>query len=307
MKLHFFLPILVILVMATPVAAQTATDWNTYSFITPDKWHSFKDKDHIILSQSQNRNEGCAITIIAPQVSSGDLETDAKSVFGLMYPDWQFRFTGEKQYTLSKGYTAQGFEYFMMEAPVHKMRPDGFYYDYEDGVACVIGFNKQVVIVSARHNRLLSCYCFHHYENWGRFFNSFKITNQTAPKYTEEAVSKRIIGSWLAMGSGALTEYIFAANGNYQFIGAYSSASKTTRGSDDYLEIKTSSWKGDGSYTIRNDQLLFKRYNDKNAEQVRFRFDKVNHGGTGWKDRLYMLKVSSGDGKEYEVCYEKGK
>jgi hypothetical protein len=33
----------------------------------------------------------------------------------------------------------------------------------------------------------------------------------------------------------------------------------------------------------------------------------VNHGGTGWKERVYMLKVSTVDGKEYEVGYEKEK
>ncbi len=34
-----------------------------------------------------------------------------------------------------------------------------------------------------------------------------------------------------------------------------------------------------------------------------FRFEKVNHGGTGWKDRIWMLKKD--ETGERELCYEK--
>ena len=36
---------------------------------------------------------------------------------------------------------------------------------------------------------------------------------------------------------------------------------------------------------------------------MRFRFEEVNHGGTGWKDRLWLLTRDSAG--EVEVCYEK--
>ncbi|HYF30249.1 MAG TPA: hypothetical protein VD993_03925 [Chitinophagaceae bacterium] len=280
-----------------------AFNWSNYSFIMPDKWTVSKTNQYTLLSQSP-AGEGCLITIFPPQPSSGNLETDARSLFNQMYPGWKFRNTGEKQYRILKGYTTQGLEYCMMEGDMHKMRPDGYYYDYEDGAVWVISMGKQVAIVTGRHNRLLSCYCHHYYENWRRFFNSFTVKNQLPPKNTEDA-SKRIIGGWMAIGGMALTEYIFAANGNYQFIGAYGTTSKVTEGYNDYLQIKTSAWKGDGTYSIRGNQIIFKKYGSQTADQVRFRFEKVNHGGTGWKDRLYMLQVSVADGKEFEVCYEK--
>lgn len=303
MKPAYF-TLLTTIVMTAHVAAQKNTfEWNNYSFIVPEQWFITKNNDHILLTQAQSM-EGCVLTILPPQPSSGNLETDAKNIFNLMYPGWQFRHTGEKQYDLSHGYTPQGLEYFMMEAPMHKMRPDGFYYDYEDGAAWVIRMGNQVAIVAGRHSRLLACYCNHRYDYWRRFFNSFTVKDQAPAKPTEE-VPKRIIGSWMASGSGALTEYIFSANGNYQFIGAYGTSSTVTRGSYDYLEIKTSAWKGDGSYTIKGNQITFKKYGQK-PDAVKFRFEKVNHGGTGWKDRLYMLKTGLTDGKEFEVCYEKG-
>lgn len=299
------LVLFIMVVMAAPLAAQTDPfDWNRYQYIAPEKWYTQKTQDAIWLAQSQSITEGCVITILPPQPSSGNLETDAKNIFNLMYPGWQYRFTGEKQYDISKGYTLQGLEYCMIEAPMHKMRPDGYYYDYEDGAVWVIGLGKQVAIIAGRHNRLLACYCHHQYESWRRFFNSFTVKGQPPVKNTEDP-AKRIIGDWMAMGSGALTEYIFAANGNYQFIGAYGTTSAVTRGYTDYIEIKSSAWKGDGSYSISNDRLTLKTHGSNKPEQIRIRFEKVNHGGTGWKDRLYMLKVSVADGKEFEVCYEK--
>lgn len=284
---------------------QGSFDWNSYSFTAPEKWYSNKTKEFINLSQTPNNAEGCLITILPPQLSGGNLETDVRSIFDQMYPGWQYRNNGEKQYDISKGYTPQGLEYCMMEAPMRKPRPDGYYYDYEDGAVWVISMGNKIAIVAGRHNRLKECRCFSQYEYWRRFFNSFAIMNQQ-PSKMEGDLPKRIIGSWMASGSGALTEYIFAANGNYQFIGAYGTTSTVSRNYDEYLLIKSSSWSGDGKYTLNGNQITLKKYGDKNAEQIPFRIEKVNHGGTGWKERLYMLKTGSSDGKEYEVIYEKG-
>jgi hypothetical protein len=286
------------------MTAAAQSDWNSYSFIAPAKWFITTAKDHVQLSQSQTE-QGCVITIIEPQASSGNLEKDVANVFGLMYPGWSFRNTGAKQYDLATGYTPQGLEYCMMEANVSKMRPDGYYYDYEDGSAMVVSFGKQIAIISGRHNRLIACNCYNQYEGWRRFFNSFTVKNQQPSKIADSSTAKRIIGSWMTMGSGAATEYILAANGNYQFMGAYGSTSTQTRGNEDYLLVKGSAWQGDGKYTVRGDQITFTRRGNSKPEQVRFRFEKVNHGGTGWNDRLYMRKISPDNGQEYEVCYEK--
>jgi hypothetical protein len=40
-------------------------------------------------------------------------------------------------------------------------------------------------------------------------------------------------------------------------------------------------------------------------EQRKFRFEEVNHGGTGWKDRVYLLSHDPTTGELNEVCYEK--
>jgi|GEM_PF-2684112 len=277
--------------------------WDNYSYIAPARWYMQKTKDYVLLHQSQTIGEGCAITIFPPMASSGSLEKDAKSIFSQMYPGWQYRYNGENRDALSKGFTPQGLEYFMMEAPMHKMRPDGYYYDYEDGAVLVIGNGKQITVIAGRHNRLMACFCNHQYEYWRRFFNSFTVKNAILPKTLPEPVSKRIIGDWMSMGGSALSEYIFAANGNYQFIGAFATTTKTTSGGYEYLNIRTSGFKGDGAYTFKGNQLTFRKHGGKQTEQVTFRFDKVNRGGLGWKDRLFMYKKDQVG--EYEVGYEK--
>lgn len=294
------------MVTATAQDLPANFDWSNYSFLAPPRWQTLQKGQYVMLSQTPNVREGCVITILPPIQSTGDLETDARAIFNQMYPGWGYRFTGEKREDVSKGFTAQGLEYYMIEAPMHKMRPDGFYYDYEDGAAWVIGLGNQIVVVTGRHNRLVACYCHHDYENWRRFFNSFTVKGQQPSPKANEDVSKKILGDWMALGSTALTEYIFAANGNYQFIGVGGSTTTRSDAYHDYIYIKTSSFTGDGSYAIKNNQIILKG-RGKAPEQLPFRFDKVNHGGTGWKDRLYMRKISAGDGKEYEVRYEKVK
>jgi hypothetical protein len=277
---------------------------NDYQFIAPERWYTQKGNDFILLSQTQSPNYGCTITILLPQPSSGNLENDTRNFFNQMYQGWQYRSTGENKEDVSKGYTLQGLEYYMIEAPMQKSRPDGYYYDYENGQALVISLGNQIAIIAGRHQRgEMTCFCKYQYEYWNRFFNSFTVNNISPQKTSKEDVSKRIVGSWKSMGGNALTQYIFAANGRYQFIGAYTT---TSRISWNTIEMKTSGFKGDGSYTINSNKLTTRKDSDKNKPDiVQYRFEKVNHGSTGWKDRLYILDKSVVDGKIYEVCYEK--
>ena len=276
---------------------------NDYQFESPERWYTFKNKDNILLSQYQTTSYGCILNIWPPQPSSGNLEKDARNIFNLMYPGWQYRWTAEKKEDVSQGNTLQGLEYCMIEAGMQKQRPDGYYYDYEDGQVLVIKMGNQIAVITGRHNRgEMVCFCKHQYEYWNKFFNSFTVNN-IAPQKNSDDVVKRIVGSWQSMGGSALTKYIFAANGHYQFIGAYTTTSRISR---DMIEMRTSGFTGDGAYSISGNKLstTYERDRSKNSV-VQYRLERVNHGGTGWKDRLYILDKGVYDGKPYEVCYEK--
>ena len=281
--------------------------FDNYIFSVPEKWFVNRTDQYIMLTQSPANELGCTITILPPQSTSGNIETDARSVFNHMYSGWQFRLAGEGQYDVSKGYTFQGLEYCLMEAPMSKASADGSRYDgFEDGGALVIKAGRQIVIVAVRHATVLAHNdCLNEYETWKRFFNTFTVKNADIPQRIEEEASKRIVGVWKLTGNGpALGEYVFAANGNYQVAGAIGTSSTTRDDYFKYIHIKSYAFEGDGSFSIQDNQLYFNKRSGK-PEQVRFRFEKVNHGGTGWKDRLYMLKTDPVAGGKYEICYER--
>jgi hypothetical protein len=273
-----------------------------YSYTIPEGWFTQKNNNAIVLSQVQSPEWGCLITMLPPQPSSGNLEEDTRAVFNKLYAGWEYRNTADQKEDASRGHTLQGLEYYMIEAPMQKKRPDGYYYDYENAQILVVGLgNKQEAVIVARHQRgEMTCFCKYRYDYWNRFFNSFTVNNVPASKPDATSDAKKIVGSWKAMGGNALTQYIFAGNGRYQFIGAYTS---TTRISWNTIEMKTSGFKGDGSYSLKGNKLTTRKDSDKSADVEQYRFEQVNHGGTGWKDRLYLL--GSYEGKPYEVGYER--
>jgi hypothetical protein len=97
-----------------------------------------------------------------------------------------------------------------MEADMKKLRPDGYYFDYEDGAVWVIKYGNQIAVITGQHNRNMACFCKQKYEYWNRFFNSFTIKTSEAPKNSASEVSKRIVGDWMSIGGSALNEYLFA-------------------------------------------------------------------------------------------------
>ena len=270
-----------------------------YSFNMPARWYAQKNKNYILLSQYQTTDYGCLVFLFPPVTSSGDLEADAKNTFAQLYPGWQYRNTGAQHDDIARGYTSQGFEYCMVEAAMQKPRPDGYNYDYENGAVIVINLGKQIAVIIGRHQRgEYPCFCKHQYEYWPNFFNSFSIKNISNTSNNNAGIANRLIGSWQSMGGNALNKYIFAGNGHYQFIGAYSTTSYVT---PTMIELKTSGFKGDGTYSFNGNQLTTVK--DGKATTMLFRLEKVNHGGTGWTDRLYIIEGF--EGNPYEVCYER--
>ncbi|HZI54349.1 MAG TPA: hypothetical protein VFD56_11615, partial [Chitinophagaceae bacterium] len=271
---------------------------NDYDFLPPKSWQVQINKDHILL---QNLQSGCAIRILEPQPSSGNLEQDVNNVFEMMYKGWQYQKSGEYKFVLSKGYLFKGLEYFMKSAAMNMTGGDGRY-NLEEGVAMVVKTGSQVVIISGRHNSSTLGHrdCEIKYDTWPRFFNSFTVKNTDIPKNTDDA-GARIIGAWSQTESGASSEYVFAANGHYALVGAIGSTFTSSDINYEYLHIKTYAFRGDGNYSISGNQLTLKK--NGGIETFMFRFEQVNHGGVGWKDRICFLKTDAHG--QSEVRYEK--
>jgi hypothetical protein len=193
-------------------------------------------------------------------------------------------------------------EYYILEASMVKDRPGGGW-DYENGAAILIGNNKQCAVITIRHEATgIHCVCNQQYEYWGRFFNSFNIKNISTPISTQDLTPK-IIGSWMNLGGSVAGEYIFAANGHFQYIGGYGSMRDIDWKT---VELKSSAFQGDGQYTINGDRIVMKKRGDQNDQSFPFRLEKFNKGSSGWKERLILLNEMPADGgKPYQVSYER--
>ena len=289
-------------VTGTGLASTSAGDVSgMYDIVPPAGWSARKMEGHLRLEAPGG---SCIILILPPQASSGDLARDAAGVFDNMYRGWQPQKSGEQRYTLSKGILPGGHEFFATEAGMSKLSADGTRYDgFEYGVAIVVRAGANIAVIAARHNSSLLGHsnCYLKYESWRRFFNSFAVKNAPTVAVRDDP-AKGIIGRWTMSESGASGEYVFAANGNYAFVGALGTTSTSSDINYDYLHIKTYAFPGDGTYTISGNQLTMRRRGGT-AEQVRVRFEKVNHGGAGWVNRIHMLKRETHG--ENEVAYEK--
>ena len=262
---------------------------NDYEFIPPEGWVVQRNADQLLM---RNPQSGCLIQIFEPRAPSGSLEQVSLAVFSQMYAGWKFRQTGERQYLLSTGVLPKGLDYFMMEAEIGK--DGGEFGGILDGAALVVKAGSQIVIIAALHATLMMAHraCWTTYATWRRFFNSFTVRNTPTVKGSEGELSRRIVGRWAMTEGLAVGEYVFAANGTYTSdgtfggptSGAIASASRSSR------------------YSMAGDQLIMSTPRGA-EEQVRVRFERVNHGGTGWRDRLYMLKKDAFG--ETEVSYER--
>ena len=247
---------------------------------------------------------GCAIRILDPQPSSGSLEQDAHTVFELMYKNWNYQKSGDKKFILAKGFLPKGQEYFMKEALMTMTGADGRY-NLEEGIAMVVKAADKIVIISVRHNSGMLGHddCYRNYNTWRRFINSFAVKNAPASK-NDKDVSNKIVGWWKIDATGVVSaDYVFAANGNYKYGGGIGSSTTTSDMYYVYIHNTAYAFEGDGAYSITGNQLSLKQRGTNNAELVKFRLEKVNHGGTGWKDRIYLLKKDAYG--ENESLYEK--
>jgi hypothetical protein len=238
-----------------------------------------------------NPESGCAIEMLEPRPLPGSLQELAEAIFKNRYAGWRFRQTGAQQYLLSTGVLPKGLEYFMMEAEVTK--DGGEFGGILEGAALTVKAGSQIVMMWALHKPLMTGHrpCWATYATWRRFFNSFTVRNTPIVKTEQGELSRRIVGRWkMAQGGLASGELVFAANGTYTSGGAFGgSQSRATTSRD-------------SSYSLAGDQLSM-RTSQGSEELVRVRFDRVSHGGTGWKDRLWMLKKDMYG--ENEVSYER--
>jgi hypothetical protein len=285
--------------MSNATTNRPAGSYEDYSYTMPEKWITKRENGFMHLIQEENGKYGCYISLFNPETSSGNIETDVRNYFAAMYKGWQLLNVGRD--VVTKGYTWQGIEYCMMEGSM--MRPKGEQYDYEEGGIIAFKFGNTLGIASIRHEPVgLYCQCKKNFNTWGRFVNTFTLKGFT-PAPPAQNPSSMIVGSWMLAQGGALNNYIFAANNRYQYYGGYGDYVKVDATT---IASRSTVFKGDGKYVVAGNKLTITPDSRKNQpETYRVRFEKVNAGGKGWKDRIYLLNENPVGGKPYESIYER--
>jgi hypothetical protein len=115
---------------------------------------------------------------------------------------------------------------------------------------------------------------------------------------------KRMAGVWMSATATAGDRFAFAPNG--RFAGASASQKYFVTSSNELLTV-TDAYFGDGTYSIKGNQIILIHDNDKSKPEqgfIRLEQESKDDGRT-WKDKLYLMRKSVVDGSDYEVNYDK--
>jgi hypothetical protein len=154
-------------------------------------------------------------------------------------------------------------------------------------VAAVSGVSKDPLVSSCFGSVL---------ENvWPRFFSTLQFRNWTPPPGA--GLSQKIVGVWESFGSsiggGAVVRYVFTAAGRYAEAGTMQRYMALSRYE---TAIWTSRTFGDGSYTIRGNELVLTPDSGQ-PEVSRVRLEQSSQdGGRTWVEKLFLLKASMTSG-----------
>jgi hypothetical protein len=147
-------------------------------------------------------------------------------------------------------------------------------------------------------------------EVWPRFFASLHFRNWTPP--AGSGLAHKIQGAWESFGTstggGAALQYAFTPAGRYAFFGV---GQRYMRLSRFEAAIWTSTTFGDGSYSLRGNELTL-RPDSGNPDLYFVRLEQVSQdGGRTWTEKLFMtqpVKNVTLDGptiKDNEVAFER--
>lgn len=286
--------------MSNTTTNRAAGSFDDYTYTMPEKWITKRENGYMHLIQEKDGKYGCYISLFNPEAGSGNIENDVQNYFAALYKGWQF--LNPAVYTITKGQTWQGVEYCMMESSMTRQR--GEQYDHEDGGIIAFKFGNKLGIVSIRHEPIgLYCECKKNFNTWARFLNTFTMKGFT-PAASSQSPSSMIVGSWMLMQGRTLNNYVFAANGRYQNFTGYGDYVKVDANT---IASRSTVFKGDGKYSINGNTVTLNADAGNQRQTFRVRFEKVNKGGKGWTDRIYIFneKPVAVGMQPFESCYER--
>ena len=280
----------------------TAGSLSDYVFTAPPGWALKQYSDGIVLSSSPARgvNENCLLTLWPMRNAGNNLWNDAYGIFSEIYKGYEPRSDGMTQNSLIRGVSPQGWEYCIIKKSIG-MR----------GYATLFGFvfvaklGNQLAPISGMSKDPMVSACFGELiaDVWPKFFYSLQFKNW---KTSGPGITKKIIGDWIAATASASSSFTFAPNGRY---GGAAASQYYNRTSGNEVVATTQAYFGDGSYSIIGNQITLVKDSQKNQPEkgwIRLEEESKDEGRT-WMEKLYLLRTSTVDGKEYELYFKRNK
>ncbi len=263
---------------------------NDYIYSLPKGWTKEVLANEIVL---HGPDKASVISMLPMQASSGDLEQDMQRIFWQVFDGWEADKWNPDHHIYTKGKAAAGWNYYKQELGIAKPGPDGKNIQAY-GFVFLASINNQVAIIAGSYvsgNNLLSEAV---HPDWVVFFQHLGFKNY---KSTGSSLPTDILGNWLTGSNSGVVTYTFAANGHFEDASAFS----TSHDISQYRILeKTTSFVGDGTYSIKGNELttVNAKTHIKRTALVRVFFQ--NQYGQ-WLKKIGMLEASSVNGELYEI------
>ena len=313
--LQFSLLCLVV-ALATCLHAQdnAASSLGEYVYTTPPGWSAQQFPDGIVLRSQPDpaTGEQCLLQMWPLHQAGANLFNDANGAFAEIFKTYEVRNETDRGTPLPtvviRGLSGQGWEYVILKRGIRHpgMGPSGPWATLE-GFVMIAKLDSAIGVVSGLSKDSLVSTCMGElaHNAWPRFFYGLSFRDW-APRDTTAAMRKALAGTWMSASATAGEQITFAGNGRFANAAARQQYSNL---SSDELLVTTIGAFGNGSYTLRGNAMTMVEDARKNQPQnAYFRVEEESSDeGRTWAPVLYLLRVSSVDGQDYEVRLKKTK
>ena len=286
-----------------PVGPATLSE---YVYTIPPGWAPKQYPGSMTLfSPVSSTSEQCQITMWPLRPASDNLMKDAVAAFQQAFPGFEPRSQtsyGPLNASLIHGMTGAGWSYAIIKQGIGRHGP----YEALMGTVMAAKLNNAVAVVSTLSKDPLVSTCLGESiaDAWPDFFYSLSFKSWVPPASQANSMKQALVGTWTLASSTAADQFTFDANGRY---GGASAAQHYNLAGNDTVIATTQAFFGDGAYSLQGNIITFMpddRNRPRNSGRFRIQQESTD-GGRTWKPFLYLLRISSVDGKEYEVRYHK--
>jgi len=284
-----------------PAGAQSG-NLAAYIYTCPPGWTPTQYSDGIVMAPPiSNTGEKCTLTLWPMRKPSGNLVADAVQAFKEIFSAFVPR---NSEYAtrnaIIRGVSAQGWEYFMIK---NAIQPPSGNFQIVYGFVFVANLGNRLALVSgiSKDPLVSACFGLNLTDVWPKFFYSLQFRGWN-PTLSSQQLMNRMAGVWIAATATAADRWVFAPNGRYA-----SAAAAQRYVSTSYNEILsvTDAYFGNGAFALNGASILLTEDNDRSNPKkgfVRLEQESYDNGNT-WTDKLYLLRTSIVDGKEFELAY----